>query len=247
MRLDQHLVQHGFFDTRERAQRAIRAGAVRVDEQVITKPAFRLMDEAQVIVEDTDQLRYVSQGGHKLARAITAFGLDFTGKTVLDIGASTGGFTDCALQHGAARVYAVDVGTGQLHPKLRDDARVVNLEQQDLRTLTLEQIGGQPADLIVADVSFISLTQIFPYVAPFLQRDGWGVVLIKPQFELDGRRFKGGIVREEKWRQAAIERVRASLREYGFVLRDIVPTQADGKQKNIEYLAWWSWPPADNP
>ena len=102
-------------------------------------------------------------------------------------------------------------------------------------------------DVIIADVSFISLTQIFPHLGPLLQPDGWGVVLIKPQFELAGRRFKGGIVREEKWRQAAIERVREAARAHGFIIRELVPTEADGKQKNIEYLAWWSWAPANHP
>lgn len=240
MRLDQHLVQAGFFDTRERAQRAIRAGAVRVEGRVVTKPSFPLARQAQVAVAETDQLRYLSQGGHKLALAIATFGLDFAGKTVLDVGASTGGFTDCALQHGARHVFAVDVGTDQLHPRLHADERVTSLERQDLRELSLDQIGGQTVDVLVADVSFISLTQLFPYFGNFLAPDGWGVVLIKPQFELAGRRFKGGVVREEKWRRMAVERVTEAADSAGFNIRNTVATEADGKHKNLEYLAWWS-------
>jgi|APTNR8051073442_1049403.scaffolds.fasta_scaffold01489_7 23S rRNA (cytidine1920-2'-O)/16S rRNA (cytidine1409-2'-O)-methyltransferase len=236
MRLDQYLSENGFFDSRERAQRAVREGGVTVNGQVVRKASQRIDAIDVVEIGAVDALRYVSAGGLKLELAIAAFGLSFSGCTVLDIGASTGGFTDCALQHGALKVFAVDVGESQLHPSLRLRPEVVSLEKQDIRQLQPARIGG-PVDRIVVDVSFISLAHIFPCAEAFLRPDGQLIALIKPQFELAGLRFKNGIVRDEKLRRQAIDKVTAYAREQGFALQACIATPADGKTKNVEYMA----------
>lgn len=238
-RLDVWLVTQGAFASRERARRAIETGAVKVNGRLVRKPSFSVGEEDHVEVEPTTILRYVSQGGLKLERAIEAFGIDFREKIVLDIGASTGGFTDCALQHGAAHVYAVDVGTDQLHPSLRKHPQVTVLERQDVRQLQLSQLGGRPADLLTIDVSFISLRPILSYLPPLLQSDGRLMALIKPQFELDGRRFKGGIVRDPAQRLEALRRVVQYGADAGLRCLQTEPTDADGREKNVEYLSWW--------
>ena len=220
-RLDQHLVNTNHFESRAKAQQAIREGAVRVNGQVVTRPSEAVTDTDLIEVGAAESLRYVSRGGFKLERAIQAFGLDLSDKTVLDVGASTGGFTDCALQHGALHVYAVDVGNDQLHPALRAHPGVTSIEDQDLRTLRPEQLGGRAMDFIVIDVSFISLKHIFPHLRPFLRAGGQIVALIKPQFELEDRQhLKGGIVREEKLRQQVLRQVKEYAREAGFPFRD---------------------------
>ena len=239
LRLDTWLAQHHLVESREKARLAIRQGLVRVNGMIATKPAQEVR-ETDVVVLEKPPLAYVSQGGLKLETAIREFGLDFQGKRILDLGASTGGFTDCALQHGAARVYAVDVGTDQLHPSLRADARVRAYEGLHVRDLGPEHLEGQPVDWIVIDVSFISLTKVLPFLPSLLAPGGQLVILVKPQFELEAKKaFKGGIVKSDKWRQFALERVLACARELGFQVKGITQTEvADPGKKNVEFLLW---------
>mgnify|MGYP001458553624 CR=1 FL=1 len=236
MRLDKWLVDNGLFESREKAQLAIREGSVLLNGSVASKPSLPVLEPDQVTVLGPG-LRYVSRGGLKLEKAIGAFQLDFSGKTVLDIGASTGGFTDCALQHGAYRVFAVDVGRDQLHPSLSANEKVVSMEGLHLRDLTLEMVENTLADFIVIDVSFISLKYIFPYLRPFLQPGGRIIALIKPQFEMKSkRRFKNGIIKDEKVRGEALENVKRYAAASGYTLLECVPTFEDRQEKNVEYL-----------
>lgn len=239
MRIDAWLVQNGHFESRQKAQMALKAGQVVSNGRPVGKPSHDVQPSDTVEVKGSP-LPFVSRGGLKLEKAIRSFQLDFQGLMVLDVGASTGGFTDCALQHGAAKVVAVDVGTGQLAAALRKDARVVFHENQDIRLLTLAQMGGQPADALVCDVSFISLTHIMAAFPPLLKPGGFAVLLVKPQFELAQRRaLKGGIVKDEKLRQQAVKRVLDFAQGLGFRLGGLVETDVEaGERKNIEYLAW---------
>ncbi len=231
------LVQNGYFESREKARFAIESGVVEVNGKVVSKPAFAL-NETDAVAIVGEALRYVSKGGLKLEKAITAFALDFKDKIVLDIGASTGGFTDCVRQHGAKLVYAVDVGTDQLHSSLRNQPDIHSLEGLHIRDLTADHLQNQLADVIVIDVSFISLAQIFPHISKFLTETGYVVGLIKPQFELGfKRRLKKGIIKEDQMRQEVLERVRTYTAENGFVLKDYVATDADGQEKNVEFMA----------
>jgi len=236
MRIDAWLVENGHFESRGRAQLALKTGQVRCNGRTV-KPSHEVQPSDHIEVKG-DPLRYVSRGGLKLEKAIRSFQLDFQGLTVLDVGASTGGFTDCALQHGAAKVVAVDVGTGQLVQSLRNDPRVIFYEDQDIRKLRLAQMGGQPADALVCDVSFISLTHVLPAFPPLLLPDGFAVLLIKPQFELEQRKaLKGGIVKDEKLRKQAIRRVLECAQGLGFQQFGLVETDVEeGEKKNIEYL-----------
>ncbi|NIQ00830.1 MAG: TlyA family rRNA (cytidine-2'-O)-methyltransferase, partial [Nitrospinaceae bacterium] len=169
--------------SRERAQSLILAGQVRVNGEAADKPGRMVADDATIEVAG-DPNPYVSRGGLKLEQALKAFGIDPAGWTAVDIGASTGGFTDCLLQHGAAKVYAVDVGYGQLDWKLQSDSRVVRLDRTNARQLKLEQVGGRPLDLAVIDVSFISLKRVLPAVFKILKTEGRWIALVKPQFEV---------------------------------------------------------------
>lgn len=239
MRLDTWLVQHGFFDSRQRAQMAIKAAKVYVSGQLAVKSSLAVRPDDRVEVTG-DPLRYVSRGGLKLEKAIRTFHLDFTEKKVLDAGASTGGFTDCALQHGAAKIFAADVGSDQLAPSLRTHPQVVFYENFDVREITLEQLGGEPVDAIVSDLSFISLTHILPAFPPLLRSDGFLVLLIKPQFELEQRTaLKGGIVKDPALRRQALQRVLACAESLGFQLKGLTETDVEEEgRKNIEFLAW---------
>ncbi|MEL7487514.1 MAG: TlyA family RNA methyltransferase [Pseudomonadota bacterium] len=193
-RLDVHLVDAGFFESRARAQAAIRAGAVRVGGVAASKGAMAVCAGDEIIVADR-QDDFVSRGGVKLSAALDAFDINPQGLVCLDLGASTGGFTDVLLRRGAAQVYAVDVGRDQLHPKLRKDARVVNLEKTHAKQLT-RAAAPKPFDLIVVDVSFISLRKVLPYALPLAARDARLVALVKPQFEVGPENIgKGGLVR----------------------------------------------------
>jgi 23S rRNA (cytidine1920-2'-O)/16S rRNA (cytidine1409-2'-O)-methyltransferase len=202
-RLDVVLVERGLFQSRAAAQRAIVAGCVRVDDQVVDKPATVIPAKARI--ELLKKPRYVSQGGFKLEKALRVFEFTVQGKICLDIGASTGGFTDCLLQHGAARVYAVDVGKGQLDWKLRNDPRVVVKEDLNARYLRPEQIGEQ-VDLATVDVSFISLRLVLPALKPIVKRAGDVIALVKPQFEA-GREYirRGGVVKDPEVHRTVLE------------------------------------------
>ncbi len=237
MRLDIFLVQNNFFSSREKARLAIEQGAVQVNNGIMQKAAAEVGEDALVTII-TETMPYVSKGGLKLAKALQEFEVDLAGKRILDLGASTGGFTDCVLQHGAAKVYAVDVGTGQLHDKLRSDDRVSVYEGLHLRNLTLQQLDNQPVDALVMDLSFISLTHVFPVIAPFLQPEALVIPLIKPQFELGERlKLKGGIVRDTKIHQKVIQKVTIAAETAGFQLHKLTTTDVENPdKKNIEFL-----------
>ena len=207
-RLDLILVDRGLFDTREKAKREIMAGNVIVNEQAVTKAGTNFKDTDELSIRIKDRLRYVSRGGLKLEKAIKIWNLDFRNKIILDIGASTGGFTDCALQNGAVRVYSVDVGTNQLDWRLKNDERVVSIEETHIKDLTTDDMENNRADFIVIDVSFISLTKVIPYLEKFLSENGQVVMLIKPQFEVGKEKIgKNGIVIDEKYHDEAIKKV----------------------------------------
>lgn len=232
-RLDRLLVDRGLVESREKAQALIMAGEVRVNGQKAAKPGQPV--EADAAVELLARPPYVSRGGIKLAGALRQFGIDVAGKVCLDIGASTGGFTDALLQAGAARVHAVDVGTGQLDWKLRSDPRVRLHEGINARALEAAEIG-EPVDLAVCDVSFISVTLILPAVVPLLHLAGQLVILIKPQFEAGkGQVGKGGIVRDPTIHRAVCERVTAAVEEFGFET-SIMESPIRGAEGNKEFL-----------
>jgi 23S rRNA (cytidine1920-2'-O)/16S rRNA (cytidine1409-2'-O)-methyltransferase len=236
-RLDKILVERGLAASRERAQALIMTGAVLVRGQPETKPGTQLPPDVEVTVKGEDH-PYVSRGALKLVKGLDAFGIDPTGMVALDIGASTGGFTDVLLRRGATRVYAIDVGYGQLAWSIRSDPRVVTIERENVRNLPLERVP-EPADLAVIDVSFISLTLVLPRVAELLRAPGDKpiVALVKPQFEV-GRELvgKGGVVRDEAARQGAIDKVRTWAAAHGFFSGDCVESPITGPAGNVEYL-----------
>ena len=234
-RLDRLLVERGLAPTREKAQALIMAGDVLVDGHKAEKSGQAVDDSSRI--EVLAQPPFVSRGGVKLDAALKHFNVRVAGRICLDVGASTGGFTDCLLQHGAARVHAVDVGSGQLDWKIRNDARVVVHEKLNARYLCSEDLG-EPVDLAVCDVSFISVTLIVPAVVPLLQSGGEMVILVKPQFEAGkGQVGKGGIVREPELQQAACRRVEGAARQYGFET-EIMESPILGAEGNREFLLY---------
>jgi len=242
MRLDVALVQRGLVPSRERAQEAIRAGVVLLGGHPVTRSATPVTetDHLQVV---SDPIGFVGRGGLKLAAALDRFGLDPSGQICLDVGASTGGFTDCLLQRGARRVYAVDVGRGQLHPSLRSDDRVVSIEETDIRGVAA--LPETPAFAGV-DVSFISLTLVLPAVARLVAAGGSIVALIKPQFEVGpGNVGKGGIVRDPRQHGLAVQRVAAAGRDLGLLPGVIVPSPVKGTEGNQEFLTVFRIPAQD--
>ena len=234
-RLDRLLVDRGLVESREKAQALIMAGEVRVNGQKAAKPGQPVDSDAAL--ELLARPPFVGRGGIKLAGALRHFALDVTGKVCLDVGSSTGGFTDALLQAGASRVHAVDVGAGQLDWKLRTDPRVRLHEGINARQLQAAEIG-EPVDLIVCDVSFISVTLILPAVIPLLQPTGQLVILIKPQFEAGrGQVGKGGIVRDPAIHRAACERVTGAVKEFGFET-SIMESPIHGAEGNKEFLLY---------
>jgi 23S rRNA (cytidine1920-2'-O)/16S rRNA (cytidine1409-2'-O)-methyltransferase len=235
-RLDQLLVARGYFESREKAQRAIMAGAVSVGEQRADKPGTRVAEDAVIHVKTGE--RYVGRGGLKLEAALAQFAIDPTGSTCLDIGASTGGFTDCLLQHGAAKVFAIDVGHSQLDWKIRRDPRVVVREKLNARRLTRDDIPD-PIAVCVIDVSFISLTLILPPAAALLSNGGVIIPLIKPQFELRKEDVgKGGIVREPALHEQAVEKIRTFVATMpGLAWSGLIESPILGGEGNKEFLA----------
>lgn len=232
-RLDQLLVDRGLAETREKAKRLILAGLVLVDGQRRDKPGESIAPASRV--EFVEKLRYVGRGGLKLEAALRHFVIDVSGKTCLDVGASTGGFTDCLLQHGAARVHAVDVGSGQLDWRLRNDPRVIVREGLNARYLSYDDLG-EPVDLAVCDVSFISATLIVPRIAPLLREGGEMIVLVKPQFEAGrGQVGKGGIVRDPAVRDAARVKVEEMVKGLGFQT-GAIECPVPGAEGNREFL-----------
>ena len=233
-RIDQTLVERGFFESREHAKRAIMAGEVRVGEQPITKAAAMIDLDAAISIAESPQ--FVGRGALKLSGALDFFKIDPNGKVALDIGASTGGFTDCLLQRGAAKVFAVDVGRGQLAWKIRNDPRVVVLEKVNARFLSSEHIP-EPIDLCVIDVSFISLTLILPRAFELITPDGMILALIKPQFELQRKDVgRGGIVREPALHEKAQQKIVKFAQEAKYDVVGVVPSPITGTDGNQEFF-----------
>lgn len=241
IRIDRLLVERGLAPSRTRAQALIMSGKVVVQDHRVDKSGVMVPADAEVRVSGHDH-PYVSRGGLKLQSALDAFeALEVNGKIAMDIGASTGGFTDCLLQRGVSKVHAVDVGYGQLAWKLAQDARVVVWDRQNIRDLTLETLGER-VDLAVADCSFISLTKILAPARALLNPGAEVVVLVKPQFEVGKDRVgKGGIVRDPKLRQAAVDAVIEHAKGLGFVAKGQVASAITGKEGNQEYLLWLHW------
>lgn len=241
MRLDKLVFERGLAASRERAQALIIAGKVLVNGQKFEKPGANVETDAELRLLGKD-LKYVSRGGLKLERALEHWRIDVQGKTCLDVGASTGGFSDCLLQHGAQRVIAVDTGYGQIDFKLRQDPRVRLLEKTNARYLTREQVR-EAVDFIAMDVSFISATLVLPAVlkAAFSQADSPRelVVLVKPQFEV-GRELvgKGGIVRDEEAQRGAVSRVRKAVEDLGGTNIDVIDSPILGAEGNREFLLY---------
>jgi len=234
-RLDVLLLERGLVDSREKARALILAGQVLVDGQKLDKAGHAVSAEARV--ELLDSPRYVGRGGLKLEAALDHFAIPVTGKICLDIGSSTGGFTDCVLQRGAARVYAIDVGTGQLDWKLRNDPRVIVQEQVNARYLTRTEVP-EPIDLAVCDVSFISITMILPALGNLLQKGAEMVILVKPQFELERHQVgKGGIIRDPRLHREACHRVEEAVHRLAFQT-DIIPSPVLGAEGNQEFLLY---------
>ena len=242
-RIDALLVTRGLCDSREQAKRLVLAGEVRSGDRIIDKPSTKLSEDAPLEIKDKP--RFVGRGGLKLEGALDTFGIDPAGWVCIDVGASTGGFTDCLLQRGAIRVHAVDVGTNQLVWKLRNDPRVIVKEQFNARHMVPADIG-EKCRLAVTDLSFISLTKVLPAIFSVLEGGGSVVCLIKPQFELRREDIaKGGIVRDPALHERAIEKIRHFVTT-GFACewRGLVPSTITGMDGNQEFLAWITIPEA---
>ena len=238
-RIDKLLVQRGLADSRTKAQAMVMAGVVLVNEQRIDKPSDSFPVNAQIRIKggDDPSSRYVGRGGLKLEAALREFQIDATGLDCLDVGASTGGFTDCLLQHGARQVVSIDVGHNQIDWRLRTDARVEVREGVNARYLTSSDFQLS-FDLIVMDVSFISATKIFPAIIPLLKGNGRLVLLVKPQFEVGrGEVGKGGIVRDPEKHARVIEEVNRTAKELGLVVRNVIESPLRGAEGNLEFLA----------
>ncbi len=234
-RLDIYLTEQGLVTTREKAKAVIMAGEVYVNEQKADK-AGQMVSETDKVEVRADSLRYVSRGGLKLEKAMASFPISLDGAICMDIGASTGGFTDCMLQNGAARVYAIDVGYGQLAWSLRTDSRVVNLERTNIRYVTEKEVPDRP-DFASIDVSFISLRLVLPVAFERLRDGGEVVCLIKPQFEAGREKVgKGGVVRDKETHREVIENVISFAKEIGFAVLGLEFSPVKGPKGNIEYL-----------
>lgn len=236
-RLDILLVEKGLIESREKAKSLIMAGQVYVNGQKADKPGMSYSTDSNIEIK-IDKLPYVSRGGLKLEKSIEEWDIDLKDKITMDIGASTGGFTDCMLQNGAKKVYAIDVGYGQLAWKLRQDERVVNLERTNVRYITREQIID-PIDFFSVDVSFISLQLILPVVRKFMSRSARAVCLIKPQFEAGRENVgKNGVVRDSKVHVKVVEKICSFVLENGFDILGLSFSPIKGPKGNIEYLIY---------
>lgn len=239
MRIDKYLHEQGYATSRTEAKALLLEGAVRISGRVVTKPSFEINDDGAEIAVDRSAHRFASRGGEKLAFALSEFDISVEGKDALDVGASSGGFTDCLLQNGANRVIAVDSGEGQMVKRLREDGRVTVIENFNARYMTREDLHYVPT-VAVMDVSFISATYIIPSVYSVLAPGGDFVCLIKPQFEV-GRAYlsKGGIVKDSAARENALCKVVDFAKEIGFILRKTAVSPITGGDGNIEFLAYF--------
>lgn len=234
-RIDILLVQRGFFDSREKARRAVMAGIVSIDDRRIDKAGTPTLLDANIAVSASE--KFVGRGGLKLEAALEAFQIPVEGRTCLDIGASTGGFTDCLLQRGAKKVHAIDVGHGQLDWKIREDPRVVVTEGLNARNLTRNDVPDR-IDLAVADVSFISLTLILGPAFALMEPTSDAIVLIKPQFELSASEVgRGGVVKDPLLRARAADKIRAFVEQNGHQWLNIMDSPVPGREGNVEFLA----------
>lgn len=241
MRLDLLLVEKKICISRSKAVELIKSGAVSVDGKVIIKPSFQAEEKQNICCKDDAVCRYVSRGGLKLEAALDYFKISPAGKICIDIGASTGGFTDCLLQKNAVKVYAVDVGSLQLNDKIKSDTRVVSIENFNAKFLDLS-IVGELCDIAVMDVSFISQTKLYSGISKVIKKGGVFISLIKPQFEVG--RFgigKGGIVKDEKLRDKAVSDVKESAALFGFECRGTIISPIKGGDGNTEYLACFKY------
>jgi 23S rRNA (cytidine1920-2'-O)/16S rRNA (cytidine1409-2'-O)-methyltransferase len=251
-RLDKILVFRGLVRGRELAKALVMEGKVFVDGKKITKPGTPFSDTSEILLKE-EVMPYVSRGGIKLEAALDFFNIDVTGKTIMDVGSGTGGFTDCLLKKGAQRVYCIDVGYGQLAWPLRNDPRVVPMERLNARYLDkiireqgerfkgreFQDLTNRNIDLVAMDVSFISLTKVVPAVLGFIKEEGRILALVKPQFEVGkGEVGKGGIVREEAKRIKAIENIRKALEDFGLRTIGVFQSPLPGRSGNIEYFLY---------
>lgn len=240
-RLDVLLVKRGLAESREKAKAVIMTGNVFVDGQREDKAGQTFPDTAQIVVKGK-KMKYVSRGGYKLERAMESFPIDLIGNVCMDVGSSTGGFTDCMLQNGAKLVYAIDVGTNQLAWKLRQDERVVSMEKTNIRYVTPEDIG-EAVDFVSIDVAFISLTKVLPAVMELMKEGAQIVCLIKPQFEAGREKVgKKGVVREPEIHIEVIEQITAFTKEMGFSILGLDHSPIRGPEGNIEYLLYMRKP-----
>ncbi len=249
-RIDELVFRQGLAESREMAKRLIMAGHVAYAQEIanpniplrkVDKPGHKIADNTLFILVGVE--RFVGRGAYKLLTALEYFQLNVNGMVALDAGASTGGFTDCLLQHGAAKVYAVDVGREQLHERLRRDPRVVSMEGVNLRTAPMTLLP-EPIDILVADVSFISLTLVLEPCLRWLKANGLVVTLIKPQFELGPHQTVRGVVRDESLHQVAIDKVLLHCDALGLKNQGVVPSSIKGPKGNQEYLAYFSYEPS---
>jgi 23S rRNA (cytidine1920-2'-O)/16S rRNA (cytidine1409-2'-O)-methyltransferase len=237
LRIDRLLVDRGLVESRERGQALIIAGQVLVNGQKQDKAGALVPKDADIRMLG-GQLPYVSRGGLKLQAALREFNVSVEGRTALDVGASTGGFTDCLLQHGCTKVYAVDVGYGQMAWKLRQDPRVIVIERTNIRTMDPSLIHA-PVDIVVIDASFISLEKVIPSIMQFLKPGSELIALIKPQFEVGkGQVGKGGIVRDEGLRIAVVEKVKVFFHESDLNVIGVIPSPITGQDGNVEFLIY---------
>lgn len=238
-RLDVILCEYSYFETREKAKRSIMAGNVIINDHAVTKAGTMFKEEDIKSIRIKEKLKYVSRGGLKLEGAIKAFDIDFRNKVVLDIGSSTGGFTDCSLQNGASFVYSVDVGTNQLAYSLRNNDKVLSIENMHINKLTCDMlINGKP-DIVVTDVSFISLTKIADCIYSLSKDTSEAVLLIKPQFEVGRENIgKNGIVTDEHARECAIENVVDCFKNLGYKVLGLTESPIKGTKGNVEYLIY---------
>lgn len=234
MRLDQYLVLKGYFESRNKAKTEIDNGHIKIDGKIITKSSFDINDNMKI--EVIDSCPYVSRGGYKLLGAIKTFNLDFKDKVVLDIGSSTGGFTDCSIQNGAKLVYAVDVGSNQLHNSLRNNNKVISLENTNILNLDISILNPYP-NILVMDVSFVSIEYLLEGINKLIKDNTLFVSLIKPQFEVGNIKLKNGIVKDKSLHIKVIENVRLELNKYGLDIFKLTISPILGGSGNKEFLA----------
>ncbi len=235
-RLDNLLLERGIVQSRERAKALILAGDIKVNGKPVNKSGTLIDENAEI--EITKDIPYVSRGGLKLEKAIKEFNINVKDKAAIDVGASTGGFTDCLIQYGAKKVYAVDVGYGQLAWKLRNDPRVVVIERKNIRYIKPSDIG-EPVDIATIDVSFISLKLVLPVVKNLLKENGEIIALIKPQFEIGkGEVGKGGIVREKEKHEKVISEIKSFAIDLGFKVSNVTESPIAGQKGNVEFLIY---------